>query len=73
MALRMGALYDALLAANVPDEVARRAAEEVANYNERISEIKSDLGIVKWMLGSLIAFTLANLWFSVNILGRLPR
>jgi len=69
----MGALYDALIAARVPEDQARQAAEEVADYNERIGEIKSDLGIVKWMLGFVLAFLLANLWFSVSILGRLPR
>ena len=35
MALMLGQLYDALRAGNVPDDKARAAAEEVANYEGR--------------------------------------
>jgi hypothetical protein len=50
VALMLGQLYDALRAGNVPDDKARAAAEEVANYEGEIaklrvavSEIKSDV------------------------------
>jgi hypothetical protein len=46
----MGALYDALVAAHVPEEQARKAAEEVADYNERIGRIERDLTVLKWMV-----------------------
>ena len=64
MALRMGALYDALLAAHVPEDQARRAAEEVADYNQRIGNIERDLAILKWMVGTNVVLT-------VGVLGRL--
>ena len=64
MALRMGALYDALLAAHVPEEQARKAAEEVADYNQRIGNIEKDLGLLKWMVGT-------NVLLTVGVLGRL--
>jgi hypothetical protein len=64
MALRMGALYDALVAAHVPEEQARKAAEEVADYNQRIGNIERDLGLLKWMVGTNVALTL-------GVLGRL--
>lgn len=64
MALRMGALYDALLAAHVPEEQARKAAEEVADYNQRIGNIERDLALLKWMVGTNVALTL-------GVLGRL--
>lgn len=64
MALRMGSLYDALLAAHVPEEQARKAAEEVADYNDRIGRIERDLGLLKWMVGTNVALT-------VGVLGRL--
>ncbi len=64
MALRMGALYDALLAAHVPEEQARKAAEEVADYNQRIGNMERDLALLKWMVGTNVALTL-------GVLGRL--
>ena len=38
MALMLGQLYEALRAGNVPDDKARAAAEEVANYEGEIGE-----------------------------------
>jgi hypothetical protein len=58
MALMMGALYDALKSANVDDEKARKAAEEVAGFETRIASIDSRLAVLQWMLGSNIALTL---------------
>jgi hypothetical protein len=60
----MGALYDALIAAQVPEEQARKAAEEVADYNQRINTISNELTLLKWMVGTNIGLTLA-------VLGRL--
>jgi hypothetical protein len=60
----MGALYDALIAANVSEEHARRAAEEVADYNQRIGSIERDLMLLKWMVGT-------NVLLTVGVLGRL--
>jgi len=64
MALRMGALYDALLAGHIPEEQARQAAEEVANYNDRIGNVERDLTVLKWMVGT-------NLMLTAGVLGRL--
>ena len=73
----LGELYAALRSANVPDEHARAAAEEVAGFETRIGRMKSDLHLIKWILGTLVALQiglgLGNLWLSFNILGRLPR
>jgi phage shock protein A len=67
MALMFGQLYDALRAGNVPDDKARAAAEEVANYEGEIAklrieiaEIKSDVRLLKWMMGFVLAFQVAN-------------
>ena len=64
MALRMGSLYDALITAHVPEEQARKAAEEVADYNERIGRIERDLSVLKWMVGT-------NIMLTVAVLGRM--
>jgi len=44
MALTLGRLYDALRAANVPEDRARDAAEEVANYEGELSRLRLEMG-----------------------------
>lgn len=53
MALRLGALHDALLNPGNAD-LARQAAEEVAGYESQIAGIRSDLKLLKWMVGLVI-------------------
>jgi hypothetical protein len=43
MALMLGQLYDALRAGNVPDDKARAAAEEVANYEGEIGKLRLEV------------------------------
>lgn len=75
MALQLGALRDALLAANVPADKANRAAEEVATFEirfvgidtgmaqvkGRLAGVNARLGILTWAVGINIALTLATL------------
>lgn len=62
-----------------PVEVSE-SLEEVADVLEARHELKADIAdvrrdvtIVKWMLGTVTALGLGNLWLSFNILSRLPR
>ncbi len=64
MPLRMGALYDALLAAQVREPQAKLAAEEVATLWERLARVEADLLVIKWMVGTNVVLTMA-------VLGRL--
>jgi hypothetical protein len=48
MALMLGKLHAALRAANVPEDKAREAAEEVASYESALNDLKSDMRLVKW-------------------------
>ena len=59
MPLMLGKLYDALKAANVPDDKAREAAEEVAAYEKDLAEMKSDIRLIKWVTGTTLAGVLA--------------
>ncbi len=66
MALMVGSLYDALRSANVDDDKARRAAEDVADFQKQtndlkvdIAAVKGDLALVKWMLGFVLAANVA--------------
>jgi hypothetical protein len=47
--------YDALLAAGAPEEKARAAAEELAGYKSRFAKIETELAVLKWMVGVVIA------------------
>lgn len=44
MALMLGQLYEALKAGNVPDDKARAAAEEVANYEGELTKLRLEMG-----------------------------
>lgn len=44
MALMLGQLYDARRAGSVPDDKARAAAEEVANYEGGLTRIRLEMG-----------------------------
>jgi hypothetical protein len=50
MPIMLEKLYDALRAANIPDDKARAAAVEVAEFKEAITDIRSTLKLHTWML-----------------------
>ena len=59
MAMMMGNLYEALKGAGAPDDKARAAAEEVARQEYDIADLKSDVRLLKWMVGTQFLFVLA--------------
>jgi hypothetical protein len=63
MPIMLEKLYDALRAADVPDDKARDAAVEGAQYENRAAKIESDLALLKWMVASNVAITLVVLAF----------
>ncbi|MDQ6989837.1 MAG: hypothetical protein Q9M19_08135 [Mariprofundaceae bacterium] len=48
--------------AGASKEKAEAAAKAVAQYDADIYEMKSDLHLLKWMIGFNLAFTMALLW-----------
>jgi len=62
MALQLGALRDALLEAGVSEDKARKAAEEMAGYENRLASIDTRLSVLTWMAGTNIALTVAVLF-----------
>jgi hypothetical protein len=83
VALMLGQLYDALRAGSAPDDRARAAAEEVANYkgelsklrlemSERFSHVESEQRVHRLMIGFLIALVLAVFALQWQILLRFP-
>lgn len=61
MALMAAGLYEALKDAGAKDTLAKKAAEEVADFEATANEIKSDLKLLKWMVGFVLAVVLALL------------
>jgi hypothetical protein len=63
MALMLGALHRALMGAGASEEDARKAAEEVAGFENRLAKVEGDLVLLKWMVGT-------NIVLSLGILGK---
>lgn len=61
MALMLAKTYAALKAAGAPEEDAQAAAEELADYDNRLANIEGDLRVLKWMVGTLYPLVLAIL------------
>jgi hypothetical protein len=72
MALRLGALHDALIDPGNAEK-AQKAAEEVAGYDTRLSKIEADVNLLKWMVGFNLTLSVAMLFLLFSILQRLPR
>jgi hypothetical protein len=74
MTLRLGALHDALLNAGAQPELAQRAAEELANYDRQLNEVRSDLLVLKWMVATTVALQLMTLGGLLGLLWKVfPR
>lgn len=54
-------VYDALREAGASEERSRAAAEAVANYDDRLSSLGSDVSLLKWMAGFNVALSVAVL------------
>ena len=52
MPIMLEKLYDALRAGDVPDDKARAAAVEVAEFRNDIAELKSTLRLHTWILSA---------------------
>lgn len=66
MATMISEVYDALKEAGASEEKARKAAEAIASYENRFAKIESDLLVLKWMVGYLVASTTAIMWKVFN-------
>jgi hypothetical protein len=59
MAVMLSKTYDALIAAGAPEDKARAAVEELADYESRFAKIETDLAVLKWMVGVNLAASLS--------------
>ena len=72
MTLMLGRLYDALKAANIPDDKARATAEEAAG-GRRLDRIAWDLTVLKWTVAITIGLAMGVLWMQWQALGIIGR
>lgn len=61
MALMAGGIYDALVAAGAPQDKARAAAEEMVARDGDINDLKRDIALLKWMVGTVVVLQLGTL------------
>jgi hypothetical protein len=55
-------VYDALRDAGASEEKSRKAAEAIANYDNRLAAIDTRLTVLTWMVGTNLVVTLGVLW-----------
>lgn len=60
--LMLAEVYDALLEAGASEEKARKAAEAVAAYDNRLAAIERKLEVHTYMLSTIIILGLGILW-----------
>jgi hypothetical protein len=61
VATMISEVYDAFIAAGAPEDKARKAAEALADHDNRFTRIDAELLVMKWMVGFVIALDVAIL------------
>jgi hypothetical protein len=55
MTTMIAEVYEAFIAAGTPEDKARAAAKAVADYEARFARIETDLTVLKWTTGTIMA------------------
>jgi hypothetical protein len=67
MALQLGALREALIEGGASPEKANKAAEEVANYENRLANLERQISILMVLVGGLYAIGGSALWLLIRV------
>ena len=73
MALILVELYDALKNAGADDDHARKAAEAVASYDDRLARMERRLDVLTYMVGTNVTLTLLAIGLIWQVMRALPR
>lgn len=65
MPIMLSKTYAALVAAGAPEEAASEAAEEIADFERKPSAMQSDIKLIKWTLGVVLACVVVPLFKSL--------
>ena len=52
-------VFEAFRAIDIPEDKAMKAAQALSRRDEDVSSLKSDMQLMKWMLGFVLAFQVA--------------
>ena len=55
MPVMLAKTYAALVAAGAPKEAASEAAEEIADFERQLADMRSDIKLIKWTLAVVLA------------------
>jgi hypothetical protein len=66
MANMQSEVFEAFKDMGVSDEKALRAAGALARRDDDVGSLKADMGLVKWMLGVVMAFQIA-IFFKLSL------
>ena len=61
MSTMQGEVFEAFRALDIPEDKALRAAEALSRQGGEIAEIRRDLAVLKWMVGTLYPLVVAVL------------
>ena len=75
MSTMIAEVYEALKAAEAPEDKAAEAAKAVAEIGQehRIIKLEGDLKLIKWMLGVLITMNIGIILMLIKVLSSLPK
>jgi hypothetical protein len=53
-------VFEAFRAIDVPEDKALKAAQALSRRDDDVTSLKSDMTLMKWMMGFVLAFQVAN-------------
>ncbi len=59
MSVMQTEVFEAFRAIDIPEEKALKAAAALSKRDDDVTSIKSELSLVKWMMGFVLAFQVA--------------
>ena len=71
MAVMMGELYDALRSAGAEDDKAKRAATEVAGFDNRLSGIDGRVTLPTWTVAKVVTLQIMTLGGLIGLVWKL--
>ncbi len=59
MTVMQSEVFEAFRAIDVPEDKALKAAQALSRRDDDVSSLKSDMTLMKWMMGFVLAFQVA--------------
>ena len=59
MSVIQSEVFEALRAIDIPEDKALKAASALSKRDDHVSSVKSELLLIKWMMGFVLAFQVA--------------